>query len=67
MSVALATHNLEPKPRPTPPSRDPIAVLALAFSVATLAMLLTDDADLSVTIGGMVLGALWNGNGGRIK
>ncbi len=65
MSVAVATHNLEPKPRPTPPSTDPIAVLALAFSVATLTMLITNDSMLAVTVWGAVMGAPWSPNGGR--
>lgn len=64
MSVAVATHNLEPKPRPTPPSTDPIAVLALAFSAATLTWLLTNDSVLAVTVWSAVMGALWNPNGG---
>ncbi len=67
MSVAVTTRNLEPMPRPSPPSHDPIAVLALAFSVASLAMLLTGDTALAVTVGSAVIGAPWNWGGGRRK
>lgn len=67
MSVAVATHNLEPMPNPTPPSHDPIAVLALAFSVAALTLLITGDTEVSVTVGSAVISAPWIWAGGRRK
>ncbi|WP_194829610.1 hypothetical protein [Nocardia sp. XZ_19_231] len=63
MSVPVASHNAEPMPRPTPPNTDLVAVLALAFSVSTLTMLLTSDNMLAVTVWGVVMGASWNPNG----
>lgn len=65
MSVAVATHNLEPKPRPTPPNSDPVAVLALAFSLAALTVLLTKDSGLAVTIWTAAMAQPWKLNGSR--
>lgn len=62
MSLAVATHNLEPKPRPTPPN-DPVALLALAFSLSALTALLTKDPGLAVTVWTVVMAQPWKGHG----